>query len=151
ATFLLLLAIASDVAGLLVISRHRLIADVHPGGALLIVLAIAMSFLLRQSGVRSVWPHLLLSGPLLWFGCHWTGLHPALSLLPIVPFFAHAARNLNDDAAGQGAHGTRNHFEYLFKYPVQVIALLFGLVNAGVPLRGFGTGTWAVLIASLAG
>ncbi len=34
---------------------------------------------------------------------------------------------------------------------MQVIAFLFGLVNAGVLLRGFGTGTWALLTASLVG
>jgi hypothetical protein len=34
---------------------------------------------------------------------------------------------------------------------VQGVAFLFGLVNAGVLLRGFGTGTWAVLTASLVG
>jgi NhaA family Na+:H+ antiporter len=48
-------------------------------------------------------------------------------------------------------HRTASHFEYVFEYPVQVVAFLFGLVNAGVLLRGFDTGTWAVLAASLAG
>jgi NhaA family Na+:H+ antiporter len=34
---------------------------------------------------------------------------------------------------------------------VQVVLFLFGLVNAGVVLRGYDTGTWAVLAASLVG
>jgi Na+/H+ antiporter NhaA len=34
---------------------------------------------------------------------------------------------------------------------VQVIAALFGLVNGGVLIRGFGDGTWAVLVATLIG
>jgi Na+/H+ antiporter NhaA len=34
---------------------------------------------------------------------------------------------------------------------VQGVAFFFGLVNAGVLRHGFGTGTWAVLAASLGG
>ncbi|HWW86108.1 MAG TPA: hypothetical protein VNZ26_21075 [Vicinamibacterales bacterium] len=153
ASFLVLLVVASNVGGLAVISRHHLVAEVHPAAALLIVLAIGASAVLRRWGVRSVWPYLTLSGPPMWLGCYWTGLHPALSLLPIVPFFTHSPRYLNLDRAvpERGTHRTARHFEYLFKYPVQVIAFLFGLVNVGARLQGFGTGTWAVLTASLAG
>jgi NhaA family Na+:H+ antiporter len=151
-TFLLLLAIAGDVIGLAVISRQHLIADVHPAAAILIVPALGVSAVLRQSGVRSVWPYLCISGPLVWLGCYWTGVHPALALLPVVPFFPHSARDLNVVArADRGVHRTASHFEYVFAYPVQVVAFSFGLVNAGVLLRGFDTGTWAVLAASLAG
>jgi NhaA family Na+:H+ antiporter len=151
-TFLLLLAIASDVVGLTVISRQRLAADVHPAAAVLIVAAIGASVVLRQSGLRSVWPYLCLSGPLVWLGCYWAGLHPALALLPIVPFFPHSERDLDGIARpDRGGHRAASHFESVFEYPVQAVAFLFGLVNAGVLLRGFGTGTWAVLTASLAG
>jgi NhaA family Na+:H+ antiporter len=151
-TFLLLLAIASDVVGLTLISRPRLVADVHPAAAVLIVAAIGASVVLRRSGVRSVWPYLCLSGPLVWLGCYWAGLHPALALLPIVPFLPHSARDLDRIARpDRRVHRTASHFEAVFEYPVQGVAFLFGLVNAGVLLRGFGTGTWAVLTASLAG
>jgi NhaA family Na+:H+ antiporter len=150
--FLLLLAIASDVVGLTVISRPRLVADAHPAAAVLIVAAIAVSVVLKQSGTRSFWPYLGLSGPLAWLGCYWAGLHPALALLPIVAFFPRSARDVNAIARpDRGAHRKASHFEAVFEYPVQGIAFLFGLVNAGVLLRGFGTGTWAVLTASLVG
>jgi NhaA family Na+:H+ antiporter len=151
-TFLLLLAIASDVVGLTLISRPRLVADVHPAAAVLIVAAIGASVVLRRSGVRSFWPYLCLSGPLAWLGCYWAGLHPALALLPIVPFLPHSARDLDRIARpDRRVHSTASHFESVFEYPVQGVAFLFGLVNAGVLLRGFGTGTWAVLTASLVG
>jgi NhaA family Na+:H+ antiporter len=151
-TFVLLLAIASDVVGLTVISRPRLVADAHPAAAVLIVAAIGASVVLSRSGVRSVWPFLFLSGPLAWLGCYGAGVHPALALLPIVPFFPRSARDLNAIARpNQGVHRTASHFEHVFEYPMQVIAFLFGLVNAGVLLHGFGTGTWAVLTASLVG
>jgi NhaA family Na+:H+ antiporter len=150
--FVLLLAITSDVVGLTVISRSRLVADVHPAAAILIVAAIGVSVVLRRSGVRSVWPYLCLPGPLAWLGCYGAGVHPALALLPIVPFFPHAARDLNAIARpDRGEHLTASHFEAVFEYPMQGIAFLFGLVNAGVLLHGFGTGTWAVLTASLVG
>jgi NhaA family Na+:H+ antiporter len=152
AIFLLLLAIASDVIGLAVISTRHLVADAHPVAALLLVPAIVMSARLRRSRVRSVWPHLLLSGPLAWLGCYWAGVHPALALLPIVPFFPHTPRDLNGAArARRNTHRTASHFEYVFEYPVQAVAFLFGFVNAGVLLRGYGAGSWAVLAASLVG
>ena len=44
-----------------------------------------------------------------------------------------------------------NRFEHAFKVPVQVVLLLFGLVNAGVPFGSVGSGTWVVLAGLLAG
>ena len=151
-TFLLLLAIASDVVGLAVISPHSLVADVYPAAALLIVPAMGASAVMRRAGVRSIWPYLWLSGSLTWLGCYWAGVHPALALLPIVPFFTHTARDLPVvGGANRSTHRRHGHFEYVFEYPVQVVAFMFGLVNAGVLLRGVDTGTWAVLTASLVG
>ena len=150
-TFLLLLALASDVVGLTATSRTFLVAEVHPAAGLLLVAAVVVAAVFRRRGVRSVWPYLLWSAPLSWLACYWTGLHPALALLPIVPFFSHSARNLNVTSAGHGEHRRASHFEDVFEYPVQLVVFLFGLVNAGVLLRGFGTGTWAVLAALLVG
>jgi len=79
-------------------------------------------------------------------------VHPALALLPIVPFFPHAARDLNSIASpALAGHRSAAHFEYVFRYPVQVIAFFFGLVNGGVLIRGFDDGTWAMLAAGLVG
>jgi Na+:H+ antiporter, NhaA family len=151
-SFLLLLVITSDVVGLTVISQRHLVAAVHPAAGVLIVAAIGASVVLKRAGVRSFWSYLCLPGLLAWLGCYWAGMHPALALLPIVPFFSHSARDLGGIARhSRGAHRTASHFESVFEYPVQVIAFLLGLINAGVLLRGFGTGTWAVLTASLVG
>jgi NhaA family Na+:H+ antiporter len=151
-TFLLMLAIASNIVGLIVISLHSPIAEARPAAAVLIVLAIGISASLRRAHVASVWPYVWLSGSLAWLGCYWSGLHPALALLPIVPFLAHTPRDLNvAGGAKRDSHEKTDHFEHVFEYPVQVVAFLFALVNAGVLLRGFGTGTWAVLTASLIG
>ena len=43
------------------------------------------------------------------------------------------------------------HFEHVWKYPIQIVLFLFGVVNAGVLLSGYGTGTWALLSAAVVG
>ena len=151
-TFLLLLIIASDAIGLVLVSQRYPVAEVHPAALALLVPAIGAAAFLRRSGVSTFAPYLLIGGTLSWLACFWGGVHPALALLPIVPFLPHAPRELNrvlDEASGP--HESAAHFEYAFKYPVQVVAFLFGLVNGGVLMRGFGSGTWAVLLAALVG
>ena len=62
-------------------------------------------------------------------------VHPALSL-SIVPFFPRSPRLLDDFAGSSRADHTARHFESVLQYPVHGLAFLFGLVNAGVLLRG---------------
>jgi NhaA family Na+:H+ antiporter len=151
-TFFLLLAIASDTIGLVVVSQRLPAARVDPPALALIAAAVAGAIGLRRARVRSLWPYVLVCGTLSWFGCLWGGVHPALALLPIVPLLPHAARELNPvvDRA-RDRHRAAAHFEYVFRYPVQVVAFLFGLVNGGVLMGGSGSGTWAVLAAALVG
>ena len=151
-TFLLLLIIVSDTIGLLLVSQRFPVAAAHPAALGLLAPAIGAAALLRRSGVRTFAPYLLIGGMLSWFACFWAGVHPALSLLPIVPFLPHARRPLTRilDEAG-GAHRSAAHIEHVLRYPVQLVAFLFGLVNGGVMMQGFGAGTWAVLVAALVG
>jgi NhaA family Na+:H+ antiporter len=73
--------------------------------------------------------------------------------LPIVPFMPHARRPFDelfaDDAEVRGR--TVRHFEHVWHYHAQIALFLFGLVNAGVMLTGYGTGTWATLLALIGG
>jgi len=150
--FLLLLAIASNTIGLVVVGFRAPLVDKRPVGILLIAIAIVVAFGFRKLRLRSFWPALLIAGSLSWAGFAITGLHPALALLPIVPFFPHAARNLDlFTDQPHGAHDSPRHFEHVFRVPVQVVLFLFALVNAGVLMRGYGTGSWAILWGSLAG
>jgi NhaA family Na+:H+ antiporter len=151
-TFLLLLSTASDAIGLVLISQRYPVGRVYPGALALVAVAIAVAIVLRWSGVRRVPPYVLIGGTLSWFGCFWSGVHPALALLPIVPFLSHTARDLNQGIGYvRRRHETPTHFEHAFRYPVQLVAFLFGLVNGGVLIRGFGSGTWALLAAALVG
>ena len=43
--------------------------------------------------VRSFWPYMLAAGSISWYALFWSGFHPALALVPIVPFLPHAARD----------------------------------------------------------
>ncbi len=150
--FLLLLGIASDVLGIVIVELRYPIADVHVGGIALVAVAIWFASVLRRCDVKNYWPYLLVCGPLSWAGLFWSGLHPALALVPVVPFLSHAAHGRGFLVEPPpGARDALSRFERTWKYPVQIVLLLFGLVNAGVVVHGFGTGTWAILLAALAG
>ena len=152
AAFVLVLALVTDVLGLAAVSGRHQIARLYPAAGLLIAPAIAACVILRSCRVRSIWPYVLLAGPLSWVACYATGVHPALALLPIVPFLPHAPRDLTQPAqVDPWPHASPTHFEHAFRRPVQVIGFLFVVANVGVLMRGFGTGTWAVLLASLVG
>ena len=150
-TFALSIALASDAVGLAIISRRDFATREHPEAVALLAAAVVAAALFRKSRVRSLWPYLGVSGVLSWIACYDGGLHPALALLPIVPFMAHAPRNLNADRERSSVHAPANHLERVFRFPVQAIAFFVGLVNAGISIRGYGTGTWAVAAAALLG
>jgi Na+:H+ antiporter, NhaA family len=148
--FLLLLALATDAFGLLVVALRSHTVDIRPGAALLLAAAIALAGWMRHQRVRSFWPYIAICGTLSWLGLYLTGIHPALALIPIVPFLRREPRgpNLFADAKDDDAV---HHAEHEWNEAVQVILFLFGLVNAGVLLRGYGTGSWAMLTAALVG
>jgi NhaA family Na+:H+ antiporter len=150
--FVLLIAIAADAIGMFAIAGRQAFVDVRPGGAALMAAAIALAFVFRQLKVRTFWPYLVICGPLSWWALYLDGFHPALALVPIVPFLPHVPRSLDAfTETPDRRHDSVRHFEHLSKYPVQGVLLLFGLVNAGVLLSGYGTGTWALLLAAVVG
>lgn len=80
------------------------------------------------------------------------GFHPALALVPILPFMPHETRDLGlFNPEEHGLPDTMNRFEHWCRVPVQVILLLFGLTNAGVALSSVGPGTWIVLSSLVIG
>jgi NhaA family Na+:H+ antiporter len=150
--FTLLLAVASDIVVLVVVAVRYPSAQVHPTGPLLIALALSLAFLFRWAGTRTLWPYLLICGPVCWWGFLWSGLQPALALMPIVPFVPRSPRRLELFAdTGKGAHGSATHLERVLMYPVQVVLFLFALINSGVVFTYFEPGTWALPLAALVG
>ena len=151
--FVILLAIASDALGMLAIALFHPTEEHHlTQGAAILMAAILVALALRRARVKSFWPYLIASGGISWYAFWRSGLHPALALVPIMPFLPHAARDPGFFVdARPDAHDTLSRFEIWWKYPVQVALFFFGLVNAGVPFGALEPGTWALPIAVLAG
>ncbi len=111
-----------------------------------------MAGLLRRLRMRSFWPYLTMAGAISWAAFFTGGLHPALALVPVVPFLPHAARDEGVTLEPRRhKHDALNEFEHWWKVPTQIVLLLFGFANAGVPLSSMGPGTWIVLGALLVG
>jgi Na+:H+ antiporter, NhaA family len=151
--FLLLLAIADDALGLVIL------AVFYPSGTLsftaltvLMTAAIVVAAWLRRRRTRSFWPYIVGPGALSWAALYWGGFHPALALVPIVPLMPHGTRDLGlFEPREELQPDTLNRFEHWWSTPVQLVLLLFGFANAGVPVGEIGPGTYYVLIALLIG
>lgn len=168
--FLLLLAIADDAAGLIILAIFYPSAELAPEW-LLVSLGAAVGvyvifnwlprFLDRgnqlrplSTGVRkwlSFWPYAL-AGAVSWYAFAESGLHPALGLLPIVPAIPHADRAFGIFSEAESyLHDLLNVMEHALKHPVEVVLFLFGLLNAGVEFSSIGDATWLVLAGLIIG
>jgi NhaA family Na+:H+ antiporter len=168
--FLLLLAIADDAAGLIILAIFYPSGTLAPEWLFLSFGAALSVYLLfnvlprrldrgdqlrpRSTWVRntvSFWPYAI-AAALSWYGFQESGLHPALGLLPIVPTIPHADRAFGIfSEAEQYLTDLLNRIEHVLKHPVEIILFLFGLVNAGVEFSSIGAPTWLVLAGLLLG
>jgi NhaA family Na+:H+ antiporter len=148
--FVLVLGIVTNAVGVLVLAVWPAFTPDHLGGAILLAAAVAVAAVMRRSQVRVFWPYLALCGTLSWLAFYWAGVHPALALVPIVPCLPHRARAGNP-FADPAPDGVVHRAEHEWNAVAQVVLFLFGVVNAGVILRGADTGTGAVLTAALIG
>jgi NhaA family Na+:H+ antiporter len=149
--FLLLLALFTDAFGLGVVAVLHPVDRAHVAeGVGLMAAALGGAAALRFRQVTTFWWYLIGPGVLSWAGLFLLGVHPALALVPIVPFFPHGARDpgLLVETPAQ-AHDTLTLFERRFRLPVEVVLFVFAVANAGVPLHGLDTGMWAVPVAGL--
>lgn len=155
--FLLLLAVADDAVGLIIIAVFYPDPNnpVEPIWLLLVVLAMVIAYIFNKKGVQSYWAYILIAGALSWFGMHSAHLHPALSLIFIVPFLPktgvivkdYSAHSL-EDAVGVS---TLANFEHQVAPVVDYGLILFGLTNAGVSFSGITNLTWIIFIALVVG
>ncbi|WP_417259407.1 Na+/H+ antiporter NhaA [Celeribacter sp.] len=162
--FLLLLAIADDAAGLVILAVFYPTGELAVQWLLLSIAAAVAVFVLANWLPRKMdrgnelrpnstwvrqklgfWPYLIASC-LSWYGFMRAGIHPALGLLPIVPTIPHADRAFGIFAsAEQHLSDLLNDIEHKLKLPVEVILFFFGLLNAGVEFNAIGDPTWLVL------
>ena len=149
--FFLLLAISANGLGFIALALADPIKEVRLGVAVTLMLAaVGTAFALRRQKVTTFWPYVIVGGGLSWSALFFGGFHPALALLPIVPFLPHAARDPGFfvDAAPR-ATDPLNRLELWSRHPAQVALLAFGLVNAGVQFRALEPGVWSLPLAAL--
>lgn len=165
--FLLLVAVADDAIGLVIIAVFY--GDpAHPAAPeflLLVVAGMGVAFALRRAGVRSWLPYIALGGPLAWLGFMLAHLHPALALVPIVPFLPAPRRDVglfreDDEVDVMGdelaqdlhmQHSALHNFEHHLKLFVDFGLFFFAFANAGVALEGVGPITWLILSSLVVG
>jgi len=168
--FLLLLAIADDAAGLIILAVFYPSGELALEWLLMSLAAAAIVFVLanwlprrldrhKQDRPNSTWvrrrlgvlPYAI-AGCFSWYGFMASGLHPSLGLLPIVPVIPHADRafGIFSDAE-KYLKDLLNRIEHGLKSPVEIILFFFGLLNAGVEFGSIGDATWLVLAGLLVG
>jgi NhaA family Na+:H+ antiporter len=152
--YLLLLAIADDAIGLVIIALFYPdpLLPAVPAWLLLTGAGMAIALILRRKKIKNYWPYLLCGGVPCWLGLFNAHLHPALALAFIVPFLPHPPKEtkhlFEEDPKD---YSTLARFEHEWKLIVDFGLFMFGLANGGVGLSATGTATWLVLCALLFG
>lgn len=169
-SFLLLLAIADDAGGLIILALFYPSGELKPVWLLLSVAAaltvyITCNLLPRrldeQEGTSrrsqwvykklSYWPYVI-AAAVSWYAFQESGLHPALGLLPVIPAIPHADQDFGFFAGAEHeATDLLNLLEEKLKPFVQVVLFMFGLMNAGVEFTSLGVPTLLVLLGLLVG
>lgn len=168
--FLLLLAVADDAIGLVIIAVFYS-DNVQPMWLLLTLGGMVTAYAFRRIGV-TWWPvYILVAGGMSWVGLVKTGVEPALALVVIVPFLPaiqpapHADEALEEHGEHAGeelaaAHGAGHHghnvgvldrFEHSLKLPVDLGLFFFAWANAGVAFGNINSVTLMILLSLIVG
>jgi len=164
--FLLLLAVADDAIGLGIIAVFY--GDPNSPAAPEYLLyytvpAMIIAYVLRKRNVQAWVPYILFAGVLSWIGFISAHLHPALALVPIVPFLPGPSRDTGlfeaedeTDQEHKAGHHEHDHsplhnFEHNLKLPVDLGLFFFAFANAGVEFASVNGVTWMILGALLVG
>lgn len=163
-TFLLMLAIVDDAAGLVILAIFYPTGPLAPAWLLVSVGAAVAVWALANRLPRALgpeacrladrlgpWPYVL-AGAVSWYAFQQAGIHPALGLLPIIPAIPHADVDFGPFAAGEEDRpDLLSRMEHALKPVVQVVLFFFGLANAGVEFSAMGAATWLVLAGLVIG
>jgi Na+:H+ antiporter, NhaA family len=156
---LLLITIANDIAGLVVVGLAYPTAGLRLAWLGMSVVAIALVWFAVARLARpelterdhrrafALWPYAL-AGLVCWIGVVLAGLPGALGLLPLVVVIPHADRAFGLFAeAEEFLHDPLNRLAHLLVKPVAVVLFLFGLTRGGVDLLAFAPTTGTTLAA----
>jgi len=161
--FLLLLAVADDAIGLVIIAVFY--GDpAHPAKwsmLLITLLGMGVALGMRKAGVKDWRAYIFVAGPLAWLGLVMAHLHAALALVFIVPFLPGPKRDTGlfveedeVDLAEPGAgheHAPLEQFEDSLKTFVDVGLFFFAVGNAGVGFGEIGPMSWLILASLMLG
>lgn len=159
--FLLLLAVADDAIGLVIIAAFYPDPShpVEPLWLLLVVGGMAAVLALRLLRVQW-WPAFIVIGGIMsWVGLAKAGVEPALALVPIVPFLpsrpraAHAGNDADHSQAHAGGHSESalELYEHQTKLFVDFGLFLFAFINAGVAFSNIGWVTMMIVASLIVG
>lgn len=156
---LLLIAIAQDILGLLVLGLVVPVGDLDPVWLILPVLASGGVWVLYGRRARAdasevdhraalaLWPYVL-AGSVCWLGVTLSGLPPALGLLPMIPAIPHAERSFGVFAEAEGLlHDPLNRLAQALMPVIPLVLFAFGLTRGGVDLAALAPTTGSVLAA----
>lgn len=145
-SFLLLLAVADDAIGLIIIAVFYPTPGkpIQPLFLLLVLLAMALAFLLKKLKVRTWLPYVFVCGVISWIGLFKTGVSPALALVFIVPF-------LPKDNGTEEKGSTLHSFEHIITPIVDYGLFFFGFANAGVRMSSMSGLTFLVMASLILG
>lgn len=156
---LLLITIANDIAGLLLLGLAFPQGVLRPGWLLLSAGAVGGGWLLFGRLARpgqserhhlrafALWPYMV-AGALCWAGVVLAGLPGALGLLPLIPAIPHADRAFGlFSEAEEFLQDPLNRLAHLLVKPVAAILFLFGLTSGGIDLQAFAPTSMTVLAA----
>ena len=170
--FLLLLAVADDAIGLVIIAVFYS-TEVQPLWLLLTAGGMVAAFAFRKIGI-TWWPvYILIAGGMSWVGLVLAGVEPALALVVIVPFLPslHAAGHADEEIEEHAEHseeelatahdhassghghtmGPLEQFEHHLKLPVDFGLFFFAWANAGVAFGNINQVTLMILLSLIVG
>jgi NhaA family Na+:H+ antiporter len=152
-SFLLLLAVADDGIGLLIIAFVYPTNDPAWLNLLWIIPGMAIALGLRIRNIQAWTPYIFIGGAFSWWGLYSAHLHPALALVPIIPFLPGPKRDegLFRDDITTIETDPLNRFEHDLKLPVDFGLFFFAFANAGVQFESMSNLTWIVLLSLLIG
>lgn len=150
--FLLLLAIADDAVGLVIIAL-AFGGDMHPIWLLGTVACMLVGYFLFNKKLKcNNWIPYFILMLISWACFGFAGIHTSLGFIPIVVCMPHAAEDdgvHSDDERGKD--DALNKLPSAFFVPTEIILGLFGWASAGVALTTVGFPTAAVALALIIG
>lgn len=148
--YLLLLAIADDAIGLVIIAIFYPSGPVMPEYLLLCLLGMSVALTLRKMQVNGYIWYLILGGIPAWLGLHFANIHASLALVFIVPFMPAVPEDVTD-IDDEDDERAMEKFNRHWKPVVDYGLFFFGLCNAGVVFSNIGVLTVLILAALIVG